>query len=718
MTGWTKLNAALQWGSLKTRVTLLSLAIFLAGIWSMSLYAIDTLRDDMQRVLGDQQFSIVSMLAEEIAHELDDRLKALETVAETITPALLRDAAALQATIEQRPVLAGMFNGGIVALGPDGVAIADVPRTTGRVGIDYLEFSTVAAALKEGKSSVGQPVMGRKIGVPVFGMSAPIRDAQGKVIGAVSGVINLTKPNFLDKIAQGHYGKTGGYMLVAKQQRQVVSATDRRLIMASLPASGSNSLIDRFIQGYEGSGVTVNPLGIEVLGSAKGIPVAGWYVAVALPTAEAFAPIGTMQQRMLLATTLLTVLVAVLTWWMLRRALSPMLSTVDKLAAMGDADEPLHPLPTSGQSEIAQLIGGFNRLLEVLAQREASLRESEGRYRSVFEFSRDAIVVHRNDLIIFANEGAARLFRAESTTALLGHDWHELIAPEDWPVTEMRVAALVSGEESYLPPRERNHVTLDGQTMTMESTGTRIVFDRQPAVLSVFRDITERRRAEQQRLADARLQRDTLVREVHHRIKNNLQSVAGLLQRELGQFVELNPRLETAISQVHAIAMVHGLQSADPDESIRLCDNVRSICKTVSDLSQRQVQFHIEHEQTSFRPVRVENSEAVSVALVFNELILNAVKHSPPASAAPTVSLSADGSSAQLLIRNAFATAPEFDIATGRGLGTGLRLVLSLLPNQGAHLVYELDTEGFMLTRLTLTAPVVTAARQRGPQRP
>jgi len=80
----------------------------------------------------------------------------------------------------------------------------------------------------------------------------------------------------------------------------------------------------------------------------------------------------------------------------------------------------------------------------------------------------------------------------------------------------------------------------------------------------------------------------------------------------------------------------------------------------------------------------------------------NAVKHSPPDSAAPTVSLSADGSSAQLLIRNAFATTPEFDI------GTGLRLVRSLLPRAGAHLAHETDTRGFVLTRLSLTAPVVT----------
>ena len=100
---------------------------------------------------------------------------------------------------------------------------------------------------------------------------------------------------------------------------------------------------------------------------------------------------------------------------------------------------------------------------------------------------------------------------------------------------------------------------------------------------------------------------------------------------------------------------------------------------------------------------------------MLNELILNAVKHSPQGGAAPTVSLNADGTSVQLVIRNALETTPEFNIDTGEGLGTGLRLVRSLLPDQGAHLAYELDTENFMLTRLNLTAPVVSATPRKEP---
>jgi len=285
--------------------------------------------------------------------------------------------------------------------------------------------------------------------------------------------------------------------------------------------------------------------------------------------------------------------------------------------------------------------------------------------------------------------------------------------PDDWPITEARIASLMRGETSQAAPLERHHMAFDGQIISVESAGARIIFDGEPAVLTVIRDITARKQTETQRLADARQQRDTLVREVHHRIKNNLQSVAGLLQRELGKYMELDPRLETAISQVHAIAVVHGLQSADPDEAVRLCDSIRNICKIVSELSSRPLSFCIENEQTTFISVQIASSDAVSVALVLNELILNAVKHSPPEGTAPTVSLFANGRSAEVLIRNAVnnrrATDVDIDIDVnaGRGLGTGLRLVRSLLPDQGAELTHELDAAGFMLTTLKLTAPVV-----------
>ena len=290
---------------------------------------------------------------------------------------------------------------------------------------------------------------------------------------------------------------------------------------------------------------------------------------------------------------------------------------------------------------------------------------------------------------------------------LLGSGWLRVMHPED----RERVLAEWRRDMSTRRPKplEWRILRPDGTIRWVLSEAAAELDERGKPVgyISCLSDITELKEREERRRAEAAEHRDTLVREVHHRIKNNLQSVAGLLQRELGRFAEINPRLETAISQVNAIAVVHGLQAANPDEAVRLCDSVSNICRTVSDLSQRPVLFHIEHEHTAFTPVRIESSESVPVALMLNELILNAVKHSPENACAPTVALQADGTAARITIRNPINAAPEFNIETGHGIGTGLRLVRSLLPANGARLSYALDAEGLVVTKLLLSAPVV-----------
>ena len=79
-------------------------------------------------------------------------------------------------------------------------------------------------------------------------------------------------------------------------------------------------------------------------------------------------------------------------------------------------------------------------------------------------------------------------------------------------------------------------------------------------VFGVADDATEREAAERQRMEEVVKQRDILVREVHHRIKNNLQGVAGLIQQAAVARPEVASALEEAAAQIQAIAQVHGLQ--------------------------------------------------------------------------------------------------------------------------------------------------------------
>jgi methyl-accepting chemotaxis protein len=252
-----------------------------------------------------------------------------------------------------------------------------MPVKAGRIGINYALSNNVAAALGEGKSAIGALDIGKALQVPVFSLAVPIRDAQGTIIGSLVGVINLSSDNFLDRIISNPYGRTGGYVLVARQQRMIVTGTDKSRVMEVLPPIGASPDIDKFLAGREGSAILRNPKGVEVLVSAKGIPMADWYVAATLPTAEAFAPIHDMQQRMLLVTILLTLIAGGLTWWMLRRQLAPIAAAAAALGARPGQGLVPEPLPVTRQDEIGQLISSFNSLLDALRRMAKDLGETQ-----------------------------------------------------------------------------------------------------------------------------------------------------------------------------------------------------------------------------------------------------------------------------------------------------------------------------------------------------
>jgi hypothetical protein len=192
--------------SLKTRVTLFSLVIFALSLWVLSYYASKMLRADMEQLLGDQQLSTVALVAANIDQELKDRLTALESIAAYFDEKELKSPATLQGILERRPILPMLFNGGYFVTDAAGTATASIPVEAGRIGINYGLSNNVAAALGEGKSAIGALEIGKVLRVPVFSLAVPIRNSQGKVVGSLVGVVNLSADNFLDRITSNAYG--------------------------------------------------------------------------------------------------------------------------------------------------------------------------------------------------------------------------------------------------------------------------------------------------------------------------------------------------------------------------------------------------------------------------------------------------------------------------------------------------------------------------------
>ena len=158
----------LPWHSLKTRITLTTLLIFVTSLWALSYFATRMLQEDMERLLGEQQFATVTYAASEVQGKLDDRIKALELISRAIDAALIDNPPALQKFLDQRYVLHAQFNDGVLAYQHDGTAIAATPRLPELIGVNYLDRDYLKGALTEGKSTIGKPVIGKILKAPLF----------------------------------------------------------------------------------------------------------------------------------------------------------------------------------------------------------------------------------------------------------------------------------------------------------------------------------------------------------------------------------------------------------------------------------------------------------------------------------------------------------------------------------------------------------------------
>jgi PAS domain S-box-containing protein len=126
---------------------------------------------------------------------------------------------------------------------------------------------------------------------------------------------------------------------------------------------------------------------------------------------------------------------------------------------------------------------------------EAARQESEARYRTLLETSPDAVHVHRDGIIILANQEAATLFGAASPAEMVGRAALALVDPASLPLARARTARLTAPGQRN-PPTELTLRRLDGRAVVVEAASAAVLLDGQLAVQAVLRDVTERRRLE------------------------------------------------------------------------------------------------------------------------------------------------------------------------------------------------------------------------------
>ena len=194
--------------------------------------------------------------------------------------------------------------------------------------------------------------------------------------------------------------------------------------------------------------------------------------------------------------------------------------------------------------------------------------------------------------------------------------------------------------------------------------------------LVLLRDVTELRRRDRELVT-----KDATIREIHHRVKNNLQTVAALLRlqsRRIG-VPEGRAALDEAVRRVGAIAVVHETLSQNFDEMVEFDAVADQLTRLVTEVSSSELRVHMRREG-SFG--EISSDVATPLSMVFTELIQNAVEHAfaDPARERPgsiVVRGEREGESLRLVVvDDGIGLPPDFDAETTESLGLSIARTL------------------------------------------
>jgi PAS domain S-box-containing protein len=326
----------------------------------------------------------------------------------------------------------------------------------------------------------------------------------------------------------------------------------------------------------------------------------------------------------------------------------------------------------------------LRRTLNEERQTQAKLRHSEERFRVVVANAPFGVVVVQDRAIRYANEAMVRIFGYDDASQIEGQLALALVQPSASAQSEERLRLLASGQVPK--PENVECRRRDGSSVWVESTIVPVELDGERAHLSMVRDVTEQLKADEQRMKSkaalrvSLAEKETLLQEVHHRVKNNLQVVASLMNLQANNVNHAGAREVLAVTRqrVQAIALLHeGLYRSRDLGSVDLGPYLRGI---VAELQRA----HVEPTRSvsigcEAAGIRCNMDTALPLGLITNELVANSLKHAfvERRGGKVDVRLAADGDLAELRISDNGRGLPElFELERSDSLG--LRLVKNL----------------------------------------
>jgi PAS domain S-box-containing protein len=348
-----------------------------------------------------------------------------------------------------------------------------------------------------------------------------------------------------------------------------------------------------------------------------------------------------------------------------------------------------------------ELAHAMQRLGVEIAERgraESALRESEDRFKSAFQHSPIGMaLISPEGKWLMVNASACSIV-GYSEAELLTMTLQDITHPADLDIDLNYVRQMLSGEiATYAMEKRYYHKegfiiwVLLSVTMIRDKDGVPLYF------ISQIEDITKRKRAEDA-VRESLREKESLLKEIHHRVKNNLQIVSSLLRLQSGQIDHsiAKAALKDMQNRVQSMALIHEhLYRSENLAQVDIAAYLQSLCpKLMRTLAARPdaIQLHMD-----LIPVYLDIDQAIPCGLLVNELISNALKHAFPSGRTGEVRLELrpvdDGRQIHLRVSdNGVGLPADFDMQRLSSLGlelasdlaTQIRGRLEIGPGPGA----------------------------------
>jgi PAS domain S-box-containing protein len=255
-----------------------------------------------------------------------------------------------------------------------------------------------------------------------------------------------------------------------------------------------------------------------------------------------------------------------------------------------------------------------------------SLRRSEYQYRELFDLNPIPMWVYDAESLKFLNVNEAALNHyGYSRSEFLSLDAKQIgQESESEPFSSANEFALDSN--LTFPGRIVKHQKSNGDIIDVEIRTSTIDYNGHKAALVLANDSTEKR-IYQENLIRSLKEKETLLAEIHHRVKNNLAIVSGMMQLQSYQDddVVLRAKLLDSVSRIQTMAAIHEhLYQANSFSKINFPDNLNSLISNIITTFQSDLQLSLHFE---CEPVTLNINQAVPSSLIVNEVVTNILKH-------------------------------------------------------------------------------------------